>query len=73
MSESNPPEMVALSPPEKTRTYVYPNGQRLTYQDVVSICVRPSGTHRLELASGKKVIVAPGWAAIELDVPNWTV
>lgn len=65
------PEFTKLDPPERKRTYHFP-GRSLTVENVSAICVRPSGTHRLETADGKKFIVAPGWLMIELDMDAWT-
>ena len=62
----------AINPPEKKRTYLFPGGEKLEFEQVAAVCVRPSGSHRLETASGKKYIVAPGWLAIELDMEHWT-
>lgn len=54
-------EMVKLSAPERSRTYVYAlkgGGEfRTTLENVTAVCVRPSGTHRLETADGRKHIV----------------
>jgi len=62
-----------LNPPERSRTYVYPEGEgNLTYENVVRLEVRASGTHRLETADGKKVFVRPGWKAVEIDTDEWT-
>lgn len=60
-----------LTPPEKKRIYHFP-GRSLAIENVVAVCVRPSGSHRLETADGKKWIVNPGWLAIELDMEAWT-
>ncbi len=65
------PVMQQFSPPERKRTYHFPNG-KLVIENVVAICVRPSGTHRLDSADGRKWIVSSGWIAIELDVDDWT-
>lgn len=67
-----------LNPPERSRTYVFANNERLTYRFVHAICVRPSGTHRLEIGSPDtgnelKVIVPSGWLAIEIDTDAWTL
>ena len=57
---------------EAKRTYVFPGGNRVVYEGVESICVRPSGTHRLNLKNGCKVIVPTGWLAIEIDsLKDW--
>lgn len=71
MSAPDKPEMTRLEHLEKTRSYHYAD-HTMTIHDVVAVCVRPSGSHRLETADGKKWIVLPGWEAIELDVPEWT-
>lgn len=72
MSEKAAVELTPINPPERTRTYVFPNNHRLAFANVKAVGVRPSGTHRLELADGRRVIVAPNWLAIELDVDGWT-
>ena len=63
---------VPIDPPEKTRRYLYPGGNIIALENVTAVCVRPSGTHRVETADGKKQIIAPGWLAIEIDTPKWT-
>ncbi len=45
--------------------------ERLKIEGVAAVCVRPSGTHRLN-AKGRLWIVAPGWDAIEIDADDWT-
>lgn len=65
------PEMRRIDPPEKSRTYYFPSG-KLTIENVVAVCVRPSGTHRVETADGRKWIIPPTWIGIELDVTDWT-
>jgi len=65
------PEMTKLDPPERKRTYHYKD-HKLVLENVTAICVRPSGSHRLETKDGKKWIVMPGWLYIELEVDNWT-
>ena len=57
---------------EKRRTYVYPDGFRLTYENVAAFG-RGSSTHRLKLADGTHVIVMPGFVAVELDITDWTL
>jgi len=68
---SEPLEFKKLSPTENKRTYHYPDG-KFTVENVSAVCVRPSGTHRLETATGQKYIVRAGWLAIELDMDAWT-
>lgn len=67
------PVFTKLESPERKRTYHYDGGKSFEVTNVVALCVRPSGTHRLETADGKKWIVPAGWLAIELDVDAWTL
>jgi hypothetical protein len=60
-----------LNPPERKRTYIFPTND-LEISDVLRICIRPSGSHRIETADGLKYIVNPGWLAIVLDTDDWT-
>lgn len=57
---------------EKSRTYIYNNGFKLSIDNVVDVTVSASGNHRLETQCGKKYIVVPSWIAIELDTEQWT-
>lgn len=65
------PDLIPLIHAEQSRTYHFAS-RAITFQNVTAICVRPSGTHRLETADGKKHIVASGWLAITLDTLAWT-
>lgn len=73
MSEQKTVEMTPINPPERKRTYHFADGRILAIENVSAICVRPSGSHRLETVEGQKWIVAPGWVAIELDIDKWTL
>lgn len=57
---------------EKRRTYLFADGS-LTVDNVVRVCVRPSGGHRLETKDGRKFIVAPRWHAIEVVAERWSL
>ena len=57
---------------EEYREYTFPNGQKLLFTNVTAICVRPSGSHRLQTLDGKKFIVQPGWLCIEVKAENWS-
>lgn len=61
-----------LNPAEKKRTYHFPGGEEVTFENVVRIEVRESGKHRLETADGRKAFVCPGWLWMELEVAEWT-
>lgn len=58
---------------ENSRTYLFPKGAELTVFGVTKICVRPSGTHRLESAGGFKYIVPAGWIGIRIDAGEWSL
>jgi hypothetical protein len=60
--------------PNRSRTYVYPDGARLTYENVTRYAIGKSGTHRLEYGEhgNKKVIVMPEFRAIKLDIDEWS-
>jgi hypothetical protein len=62
-----------LNPVERERVYVFPDGDVLSFKNVVRLAVSERGTHRLELADGTKVIIPPKWIAIELDVDAWSL
>jgi hypothetical protein len=58
---------------EDCRVYHYPNGSTFMVEGVTGICVRPSGTHRLETKDGRKWIVASGWSAISITAAHWSL
>lgn len=64
-------EFTKLGCPERKRIYHFPAGT-IAVENVIAVCVRPSGTHRLETSDGRKYIVPAGWLAIELDMDVWT-
>jgi hypothetical protein len=67
-----------LDPPEKVREYLYPNPadpknpMRIRFENVTAICIRDSGSNRLEMADGTKAVVLPGFVAVLLTVDSWT-
>lgn len=65
-------KFVKIEPPEPRRVYVFPD-REIVIEDIVAVCVRASGNHRVETASGDKWIIASGWLAIRLSgVKDWT-
>jgi len=60
-----------LIPPERKRTYHFPNGGLLVLEDVARIEVRESKVHRIETAAGRKVFVSPTWNWLEIETGNW--
>lgn len=64
-----------LVKPERKRTYFYPvDGYvyAIELENVVEVCVRPSGSHRLKTADGQFHILQPGWLHIKLDIDEWS-
>jgi hypothetical protein len=57
---------------ETCRTYIFPGGKYDVY-NVRRLCVRPSGTHRLETENGHKYIIPTGWIAIEIVAEAWSL
>ena len=57
---------------EESRTYRFPDGSTVKVDKVARVCVRPSGTHRLETQDGRKFIVREGWNAIEIVAKEWS-
>jgi dUTPase len=53
---------------ESVRTYIYPNGFKLSVPEPTLINISPSSqgghSHRIQTATGEGVYVAPGWAAV---------
>ena len=66
-------EPTIFNPPEKVRTYYFPNNETVVLKDVTELVVRSSGTHRLKTSDGKSHIIPTGWIHIELDISGWTV
>lgn len=73
MAQATPVVMTKLDPIEKTRTYLFPKGEKIELTDVIEFCNRPSGGHRLKTADGKLHIITPGWLAIELICEEFTL
>ncbi len=63
---------VDLKNGERSRTYIFAAG-KFTVENVARICVRPSGSHRLETKDGRKFIVAAGWIVIEVVAEEWSL
>ena len=72
MTEATDLNFREINPPERERKYIFPDAQEISFKNVSGICVRPSGNHRLNLASGKKAIVKGDWRAIIFDMDEWT-
>lgn len=69
--ETKPEELVFVEVKgEKSRTYIF-SETAYTIHNVVKLCVRPSGNHRLEDKDGKKYIIKADWLAIEIDAEQW--
>jgi hypothetical protein len=61
-----------LDPPERKRTYYFPGGEFVTFENVMRVEVRESGKHRIQTGAGRKAFVCPGWLWMEIDVDDWT-
>lgn len=55
---------------ERSRRYTFARGE-VVVNNVVKLCVRPSGNHRLEDKDGKKYIIKGDWLSIEIDAESW--
>lgn len=60
-----------IDAPERARTYIFPTGE-LRIENVSRLCVRSSGTHRIETTNGNKYIVPTGWLGIKLEMEAWS-
>lgn len=56
----------------QNRIYTFPGNEKISINEITSINVSKSGTHRLNTADGKKHIVPSGWLHIEFDAKEWT-
>ena len=66
-------ELIKLNPAEKSRTYTFPNGEKISLHDVTHFLAGET-THRLQTADGKLHIVPKaGWLHIEIDAGSFTV
>ncbi len=58
---------------QQTRQYHFIGGDIAIFEDVVSVSVSDSGTHRLNLKDGTKIIVAAeSWDFISFEAKDWT-
>ncbi len=62
-----------FNPPERKRTYYFPNGRIFRFENVARLEVTDSGKHRLETTSGRKAFVNTGWLMLEIDTDKWTI
>ena len=55
---------------ETSRTYVYPRGEQIKFDNVYAVSIRPDGGHRLLTRNDPKraFTVAPGWLTINHEV-----
>lgn len=63
------PEFIEVH--EQNRTYHFHNG-KVVINNIKSINVSKSGTHRINTYDGKKHIIPAGWLHIEFDAADWT-
>ena len=78
-SQGNKRLLKAVDVEEQTRTYIFPGGDMIQYNDVYHISISKSGHHYLDmkpdnnLGDINKAIVPPGWLAVSLKIENWTI
>jgi hypothetical protein len=65
-------EWVKLKWKERSRTYHFAEGKSLTVHNVVEVCVKSSGTHRLRTEDGRLWVIPAVWLGIELDCDEFT-
>ena len=64
-----PTEFITVN--EAQRIYTYKD-KTISFKDIESICVRSSGSHRLNLKNGDRVVVQPGWLTLRIKgLPEW--
>lgn len=64
--------MAAIEPPEKARTYFFPETKSyVRLEGVTHLKVRESGCHQLRTADGKLHIVPTGWNHIKIDAEDF--
>lgn len=68
--EDNKLNWVSISG-ERSRTYIFPNGEELTIEGVVRLAVRPTN-HRLITKLGDKYIIPAVYLAIRIDADEWS-
>lgn len=66
-------ELKKLEPSEKSRTYTFPNNEKIALLNVTHFLARESGTHRLQTADGKLHIVPVGWLHVEIEAGSFTL
>lgn len=64
------PEFIEVK--DQNRTYVFPGGDKVQINNIESINVSSSGTHRINTKDGLKHIIPSGWIHIEFDADDWT-
>ena len=62
------PEFIKVN--EQNRIYYFPTG-KVELNNIDSINVSKSGTHRINTIDGKKHIIPTGWIHIEFDAVEW--
>lgn len=65
-------EWITLKYIERSRTYYFENDRKLRINNVVAVCVRQSGTHRLKTKEGKFWVIPATWLGIEIDCNEFT-
>lgn len=66
-------EPIKLDPIEKTRTYIFKEGEKIIIENVEEFKLTENGNHRLKTSDGKLHIIPTGWLHIEIDCEQWTI
>lgn len=69
-------ERIELDPIEKSRTYNFPNGQQITYDNVVAVYKTNGSTGRIETYNNgeKRIhIINNNWLTIDIDSKDFTL
>lgn len=67
---SSKPQFIIVN--EQNRTYTFPGNTKVQIDNIKSINVSKSGTHRINTKDGKKHIIPSGWVHIEFNAKDWT-
>ena len=70
-------KVIEFSPPESSRVYNFPNGEKICLYEIVKITISESGTHYVEYIDSythgiNRLVVNTGWLSLEVSgEQNW--
>lgn len=65
-------DFMVFNPPERMRTYYFPNNEIVNVPNVNKLHQTESGKHVLETTDDRKLIVNKGWLWVEIFCDEWT-